>query len=47
MYLQEMLVPIIHMQIWLASKGTDGRVSKQANNQAELSKLEAWTTNSV
>jgi len=40
MYLQEMLVAIIHMQIWLISKGTDRWVSKQANNQAELGKLE-------
>jgi len=33
MYLQEMLVPIIHMQIWLASKGTD-RWVKQASEQS-------------
>jgi len=28
------------MQIWLASKGIDRQVSKQANNQAEQGKLE-------
>jgi len=38
MYLQEMLVPTIHMQIWLASKGIDKRESKKAIIQAKLSR---------
>ena len=39
MYLQEILVPTMYMQIWLASKGTGRRVSKKVNDQAELGKL--------